>query len=113
VPDMNYLQFFATLGVGGVLAGLMFHFYRQDMARHISEWKGQAELLMMVVKENTAAHTVSSSTNTMLVGVIQALHTQMVTGGRRATDIQADHAAQQQRNGDRMSDHGDWKSGGR
>lgn len=45
------------LGIGGVLAWGMFQVYRKDMQRNNDLWKGQSEMLMQVVKENTAAIT--------------------------------------------------------
>lgn len=55
--DLATSQWFATLGVGGVLAGMMFVFYRRDVRRYTDEWRGQSEMLIEVVKENTAAIT--------------------------------------------------------
>lgn len=67
VVDAEFVKWFATLGVGGVLAAFMFYFYRRDVAQYTSLWKGQSDILMNVVKENTAS-------NTKLVTVIEALH---------------------------------------
>jgi len=79
MPEMA--QFFATLGVGGALAGMMFYFYRQDVQRLTEQWKGQSEMLALLVKENTSA-------NTTLTETIRALHAQIAyPGGRRATDL--------------------------
>ena len=50
--DFNFL---ATLGVGGVLAGVIFGFYRKDMKMAQDFWKHQSELLINVVKDNTIA----------------------------------------------------------
>lgn len=55
--DTETLQWFASLGVGGVLAGMMFYVYRKDSLDWQSAWKGQSEMLVQVVKENTAAVT--------------------------------------------------------
>ena len=71
-PDL--LNNLSTLGVGGVIAGFMFLFYRRD-AKHYEEraiqrekqWEGQSNALMLVVKENTAAVTANTRT-------IDALH---------------------------------------
>ena len=65
--DVEFLKWLATLGVGGVLAGFIFHFYRKDVRAYTEQWRGQSELLVTVVKENT-------SSNTKLVTVIDALH---------------------------------------
>ena len=50
-------KFLATLGVGGVLAGFMFLIYRKDSQLWQEAWKGQSQILVQVVKENTAAVT--------------------------------------------------------
>jgi len=70
VVDTEFLKWFATLGVGGVLAAFMFFFYRKDVKQYTDLWKGQSEVLIVVVKDNTAS-------NTKLVTVIDALHRRM------------------------------------
>ena len=65
--NTDFVQWFATLGVGGILAAFMFHFYRADVKTYTDQWRGQTELLVTVVRENTAA-------NTRLLAVIEALH---------------------------------------
>lgn len=67
VFDSEFMKWIATLGVGGILAAFMFHFYRKDVQRYTDLWKGQSEMLVQVVKENTVA-------NTKLVTLIDALH---------------------------------------
>lgn len=51
------LKWFATLGVGGALAGLMFFFYRKDIRQFTDLWRTTAEQMILVVKENTMAQT--------------------------------------------------------
>ena len=51
------VKWLVSLGVGGVLAGGMFAVYRKDMRVNSEAWRGQSEMLMSVVKENTAAIT--------------------------------------------------------
>jgi len=65
--EIETLKWFATLGVGGVLAGMIFWFYRKDVREDREQWKGQSEMLVGVVKDNTAAITANTMT-------IQALH---------------------------------------
>jgi len=65
--DPEFVKWLATLGVGGVLAGFMFHFYRKDVRQFTDLWRGQSEALMLIVKENT-------SSNTKLTTMIDALH---------------------------------------
>ena len=60
VPDPSNLEFMkwlATLGVGGVLAGVMFMFYRKDIKQYTELWKSTTDSLMLIVKENTASNT--------------------------------------------------------
>lgn len=52
-----FFRFLASLGVGGVIAGLMFFFYRKDVQHYTDQWKGQSDVLLTVVKENTKAIT--------------------------------------------------------
>lgn len=58
--DIELLKYAATLGVGGVLAAGMFFMYRQDAKEWRDSWKGQSEMMVQVVKENTAAVTALS-----------------------------------------------------
>lgn len=55
--DPETLKWLASLGVGGALAGGMFMVYRKDSREWQHAWKGQSELLLQVVKENTQAVT--------------------------------------------------------
>jgi len=65
--EFEGLKFFATMGVGGILAGIMFIFYRKDVKLFTDQWKGQSEMLMQVVKENTGAITKNAT-------ITEALH---------------------------------------
>ena len=58
--DLEFVKWVATLGVGGVLAGMMFFVYRKDSKEAQSRWQGQSEMLMQVVKENTEAFTANA-----------------------------------------------------
>ena len=49
-------QWFATLGVGGVLAAFMFMYYRKDVKQYTELWRVTAEMLMNTIKENTASN---------------------------------------------------------
>ncbi len=55
--DAETLKWLASLGIGGVLAGMMFFVYRKDMKQNAEDWRGQTELLVAIVKENTQAIT--------------------------------------------------------
>lgn len=76
MPD-DILKFFASLGVGGVLAGVIFYFYHQ----RVTEWmktadtrlqmeQRRSDVLLEVVKENTVSNTAvvkSVEANTSMV----------------------------------------------
>jgi len=55
--DTEFIKYLSTLGLGGILAAFMFHFYRKDVERYTELWRGQSEQLIQVVKENTTAIT--------------------------------------------------------
>ena len=61
-------------GVGGVLAGMMFFFYRKDVKSYTELWKTQTSMLVEVVKENTRS-------NVQLTGVVDALHKRLDRNG--------------------------------
>lgn len=50
-------QTLPSLGIGGLLAGFMFYFYRKDSQRCEDRWAKQSEDWMRVVQDNTAAIT--------------------------------------------------------
>lgn len=54
--DAEFAKWLITLGVGGILAGFMFVFYRKDVKLYTELWKVQSEMLVTVVKENTASN---------------------------------------------------------
>lgn len=54
--DPEFIQWAATLGVGGILAAFMFAFYRKDIKQYTDLWKSTADMLMGTVKENTASN---------------------------------------------------------
>ena len=49
---MEELKFFASLGVGGVLAGAIFLFYRKDVLSKQAECQRREALVIEVVKTN-------------------------------------------------------------
>lgn len=54
--DAEFTKWIATLGVGGVLAGFMFAFYRKDIKQFTELWKLMSDQLIQVVKDNTASN---------------------------------------------------------
>lgn len=74
--DQEFVKFFSTLGIGGILAAFMFLAYRKDVRQYTDLWKNVADQLMSVVKENTAS-------NTKLVHLIEEQQKNMI----RMSDI--------------------------
>lgn len=62
--DPEFAKWIATLGVGGVLAGFMFAFYRKDIRLYSELWRVTAEQMMIIIKDNT-------SSNTKLISMIE------------------------------------------
>lgn len=54
--DPEFVKWIATLGVGGVLAGFMFAFYRKDIKQYTELWKATTEQMITIVKDNTASN---------------------------------------------------------
>jgi hypothetical protein len=55
-PEPEFIKWLITLGVGGVLAGFMFVFYRKDIKQYTELWKITTDQMTTVVKENTASN---------------------------------------------------------
>jgi len=53
--DAEIAKWLATLGIGGILAGFMFMFYRKDIRQYTELWKATTNQLMEVIKENTVS----------------------------------------------------------
>ena len=70
--DTEFIKYLSSMGVGGVIAGLIFIFYRKDIKSYTELWKIQSEMLMAVVKDNTAAMT-SSIIRTVVITSLCAL----------------------------------------
>lgn len=54
--DAEFVKWLATLGIGGVLAGFIFIFYRKDIKQYTELWKTTSEQLIEVIRENTASN---------------------------------------------------------
>ena len=54
--DIEFAKWLATLGIGGVLAGFIFVFYRKDIKQYTELWKTTSEQLMGIVGDNTASN---------------------------------------------------------
>jgi hypothetical protein len=71
------MKWLVQLGVGGVIAGLMFFFYRKDVKQFTDLWQAQAALnfkqtdaMMQLVRETTVAITINTE-------VVKSLHRRM------------------------------------
>lgn len=54
--DPEFIKWFATLGIGGILAAFMFVFYRKDVQMYTELWQKSTDTLISVVKDNTASN---------------------------------------------------------
>lgn len=77
MAESEFGKWLVTLGVGGVLAGFMFVFYRKDIKQYTELWKMSSDVLMTIVKENTAS-------NVKLISMLEALERNTV----RKSDIE-------------------------
>jgi hypothetical protein len=78
--DSEFVKWFATLGVGGVLAAFMFHFYRMDRkdcadrhAEHMKRHETTCQRLEVIVQDNTEAMTTVKDGVAQLTGVVSEL----------------------------------------
>jgi hypothetical protein len=55
--NTEFAKWFITLGVGGILAGFMFMFYRKDIKQFTELWKIHTEILIVLIKEDIASNT--------------------------------------------------------
>lgn len=76
--EVQFSQWLASLGVGGVIAALMFLFYRKDVKQYTELWKSTADMLIITVKENTAS-------NVKLIALIESQERNAL----RKSDIEA------------------------
>ena len=56
MEQIEFSKWLITLGVGGILAGFMFMFYRKDVKQYTELWRTTAEMMMNVIRENTASN---------------------------------------------------------
>lgn len=55
--DIEFVKYLSTLGIGGIIAGLMFMFYRKDIKQYTDLWRTASDQMISIVKENTASNT--------------------------------------------------------
>jgi len=73
MEQVEFTKWLITLGVGGILAGFMFVFYRKDVKQFTDLWKSTTDLLMNVIKENTAAQVKNSESNYRLISLLESV----------------------------------------
>jgi len=71
MADGEFLKWLASLGVGGVLAGLIFYFYRRDFLAKVSDSEAREKKLMDVVEHNSSSHEKLSLTIQTLTTSLQ------------------------------------------
>lgn len=74
-PGVDALtQYLTQLGATGIVAALIFFFYRRDFLKTNDTLKQQNELLIQVVRENSASNASVSASNATLTSAVEALH---------------------------------------
>ena len=63
----NSIEYFGSLGVGGILAGVMFFFYRQDR-------KSTEDMLKRAMDEQATALKENTTVMTRLTDIIEQYH---------------------------------------
>lgn len=71
--DSETLKWFASLGVGGILAGVFYQVGRKDSERHIKAWEGMTEILIQIVKDNTTAITANTKVTESLIPMVREI----------------------------------------
>jgi len=66
LEQIEFSKWLITLGVGGILAGFMFMFYRKDIKQYTELWRTNAEMMVTVIKDNTAS-------NVRLIGLLETV----------------------------------------
>lgn len=89
--DAEFVKYLASLGVGGILAIFIYMDAKKAAERHAEaiklfadQWRGQAEQLMNVVKENTASNVRLVASLDSHQGLLYEIMKQLRI--RRATD---------------------------
>jgi len=54
--DSEFIKWLTTLGIGGILAGFMFVFYRRDVRQYTELWKSSSDQFAQIVKDNTESN---------------------------------------------------------
>lgn len=74
VDALEFVKFLGSLGVGGVIAGGLFFFYRRDVKSYTDLWKIMSEQLLLVVKESAEASRAVAVAITQNTEVVKSLH---------------------------------------
>jgi hypothetical protein len=73
----DFIKWFTAMGIGGVLAGFMFMFYRKDIKQYTELWKSTTDQLIILVKEDVTS-------NVKLVAMLESWE----RNNRRKEDIE-------------------------
>jgi hypothetical protein len=74
VIDNDFLRAIAGLGVGGMLAGVIFLMYRKDVKSYTELWKNATTMLIDALNKSTAAHVENTASNREMSSLLRALH---------------------------------------
>lgn len=74
VIDNDFVRWLMGLGVGGVLAGLIFMVYRKDVRQYTALWETCTKMLIEAMNKSTAAHVENTASNREMIGLLKALH---------------------------------------
>lgn len=74
-PGVDALtQYLTQLGATGIIAAIIFFFYRRDFLKTNDTLKQQNDLLILVVRENSASNASLIASNVTLTSAVEALH---------------------------------------
>ncbi len=73
-PGPQSVEWFATLGVGGVVAAFMFMFYRRDVKQYTELWQKQSEQNALVLKQVIEVIRDNTVALTKVVTTVDSLH---------------------------------------
>lgn len=83
--NTEFAQWLVTLGVGGVLAGFMFIFYRKDVKQYTELWKAQADRMDALTRFVTEVVLKNTESNVQLITLIE----EMKSNQMRKSDLES------------------------
>ncbi len=85
--DPEFIKAFASLGVGGGIACLVFYFYRKDALGYADVLKEQNVMLRDIVKDNAMALRENTASNARISTLIEALHARLLRAEQIGTSV--------------------------